>query len=64
MTVLLPTDNTIQETLIDLLGYESLDFTSELLLNRSTIVENIMAQVRCPPVHVALLQYVLISGLI
>ncbi|KAG2182998.1 hypothetical protein INT44_005979, partial [Umbelopsis vinacea] len=34
----------IQDTLIDLLGYESLDFVSELLLNRDTIVQNIMSQ--------------------
>jgi hypothetical protein len=36
----------IQDTLIDLLGYESLDFVSELLTNRDTIVQNIMSQVR------------------
>lgn len=36
----------IQDTLIDLLGYESLDFISELLTNRDTIVQNIMSQVR------------------
>lgn len=38
-------DNTIQDTLIGLLGYESLDFVSQLLLNRDTIVHNIMSQV-------------------
>ncbi|KAH8550563.1 hypothetical protein BGW37DRAFT_69123 [Umbelopsis sp. PMI_123] len=35
----------IQDNLIDLLGYESLDFVSELILNRDTIVQNIMSQV-------------------
>lgn len=38
-------DDSIQNTLVDLLGYEALDMVSTLIMNRSTLVENIMNQV-------------------
>lgn len=38
-------DDSIQNALVDLLGYESLDTVSTLIMNRSVLVENIMNQV-------------------
>ncbi|KAI8983869.1 Sec63 Brl domain-containing protein [Pilobolus umbonatus] len=35
-------DDDIQNTLVDILGYEALDFIIELISNRTTIVQNIM----------------------
>ncbi|KAI7887163.1 activating signal cointegrator 1 complex subunit 3 [Lichtheimia hyalospora FSU 10163] len=37
-------DDSIQNTLVDLLGYEALDTVSTLIMNRSILVENIMNQ--------------------
>lgn len=35
-------DESIQASLVELLGYQGFDFISELILNRSTIVHNII----------------------
>jgi hypothetical protein len=35
-------DESIQASLVELLGYQAFDFISELILNRSTIVHNII----------------------